>query len=639
MRKLLVALLLAFSCTIAWADEPKAEVRYSTFNAVQIANEDAIAASVLGAPNLNPAYIRYLSLHNFPASVRQTKKAIIDLVLNSLNAKYRPIVRTAGLPANSLNPVVLRVYLPDYGIDPKSWDRLAETGSGPTPLPDPYFHTFIITDPQTLPLDTPLPGFPPNVAVVEWTPEFDVDYSEAGGNGWGEVRIKAPNLDGVWFNGEHVTTKTGDDRTYEIRGLTQQKYWYSVRCTGKYMDKDYDVTTKVDCREQRRGTLTLKLPEKPKEAKMEKKVVKQEKILASAPWIALEPDPRNRGSTIANLIKLTNTRNPILRGDWFVTYGTLAPAYYDLIGLPQHDNPDPVAAKKQPKVFLEKDFEKLLKVDENAAITDIVAGIADTRFVTLHNRVLQRFSTVTGVTGGYYWRSQDTDKGIDDEDYLNQIVNFAKPKAVAKEIIGNGRNGLNLYFVADNAGIGLNLAAASVAQHSDAMPCKYQDKQVWVSRNCMLCHMNGMIDVQDKVRKIARDKIALFIADKTKDQDIAKKIEEAFSPDFKPILELDNAKFQAAVKAACGKDPNVVAKDQEELIWTYFDKPVTLDRMAWDAGIPSDKLKMMLRDGINLDYTLTAVLQDPEEPVAVLSWERQGFAALMNYIIGYQPKK
>jgi uncharacterized protein (TIGR03000 family) len=632
---------------------PRTEVRYSVFNVVQICYADSLGVAALQNAELDPNYIRYLSLHNFPAKKRLQKKANIDFVLNSLNATYRRIVQTASLPIGTTCPVVLRVNLKDYGISPAAWDRLAETGSGATPLPDPYFHTFVVQDIQTLPIPvvpvvTPpaQPVTPPAANKPTWQPKLEVLYENSEYQDRGEIYVNAPGMRDVYFDNTPMEKKEGDRRTFRTPQLERgHTYNYELRVTGAYQGQAYDVSTKISFGCGRKTNISLPVP-KPVDDHISKAkddtdstLLSNKKVFAASPGTALEQEPALRGTTIAGLIKLTNTRNPVLRGDWFVVYATQAPAYYDLIGLPRRPNPDPVAAKKTPYVYLERDFEKLMNADEKAAAKDVVAGITDTRIVTLHNRILHRFNTVTGVTGGYYWRSKDTDTGIDDQDYLNQIVNFDHPNFVATEIIASGRNGLNFYFVADNKGTGLALAAAAVAQHSEAMPCRFQDKQVWVARNCMLCHANGMLAMRDKIRAISQNKIALFIADKTKDKEVALRITEAFSPDPKGIIALDNAKFTASVLATCGLDGRSIAKQQEDLIWSYWDKPVTLERMAWDVGIAPDKLREMLHRGINLDYTLVSILQDPEVPVATLAWERQGFTALMQYVISYKPEK
>lgn len=592
------------------------EQQYSTFNAVQLANADIIALEALHDPSLDTTQIRYLSLHNFPEAERAARKANVDFVLNSLNPHYRRIVRTASLPVNAASPVVLRVNLYDYGITPVAWDQLADNGSGATPIPDPYFHTRIT--PTSL-----------NVVTVpsNWSPAFVVTNA-ATAAGTSEIVIACPTGNyTVSFDGKAAEADTIRTRRFTMNIQNGRTNNYAINVSGTYSGIPFNVSKTLTAASGQAYTLTIAAP-----------TATTGTIVASAPWLALEENPGERGSTIANLTRVTNTRNPILRADWFCTYGTIAPAYYQLIGLELKNNPDPVAAVKTPKVFLQADFDRLVNVDVRSAGRDVVAAITDTRIVTLHNRILLRYPTVTGVTGGYYWQSKDTDRGIDDQDYLNNIHTFYDPNFVATEIIASGRNGLNFYFVADNKGIGLDLAAAAVAQHSDAMPTRLQDKQVWSARNCMICHGGGMITIQDRVRNIAQNRIALLINGRG-DSDTARRVDEAFSPPLPPIVDHDNATFLASCRAASGLDGPTIARSQEILITNYFDRMVTLERMAWDAGVSPAKLRAALEEGVNLDYTIVAVLQNPEEPAAVLAWERQGFAALMQYLISYQPRR
>lgn len=368
---------------------------------------------------------------------------------------------------------------------------------------------------------------------------------------------------------------------------------------------------------------------------------KPRRVYATASWLAIEQDAEARGSTIANLTKMTGTANPILRGDWFVNYATWGSAYYRLIGLDLKDNPVEADKAKTPKVYLEKDFERLFDFNFKESVEDIVGAVADTKLVTLHNRILHRFSTRKGITGGYFWRSQDTATGIDDHDYMANIETFATPALDVQEIITSGRNGLAFYAITDNKGRLLDLADAKVAHHSAAMPTKLRDQQVWNARNCMLCHAAGLQPINCKVRNLARGQIGLFVTDHFKQQNrtLARQIIEAFEPNLQSIIDHDNAKYNAAALAACGKPGRAVGSDFESMVAEYFDQPVTLERMAWDVGLAPATLKAMLVEGINLDYQLTGVLQMPEEASAILPWERQGHAALMHYVIGYQPKK
>lgn len=356
-------------------------------------------------------------------------------------------------------------------------------------------------------------------------------------------------------------------------------------------------------------------------------------IFSHAFWLAIEPNEDDAGKTITDITEWTNSSSPILRADWFCTYAPWAPAYYDLIGLRLKDNPvKDDDAKKRPKVFLEKDFNALLHFDQKNAEEDITAAVTDTKIVTLYNRTLQRFNAVIGVLGGYYWRSQDTDNGLNQEDYLNQLRNFKKPKIKAQEIIANGRNGLNFYLLTDNKGRVLDVAAITIARHGDVMPTKFNDKQVFSARNCMLCHGAGMILPNDKVRAIAQDKIVLLIGDKTKNQKVAKAIDEAFYTKLSDAINLDNVRFTSAVLAATGFEAKAISRAYEDLVWQYYDQPVTLQDMARECGVAPDKLEILLKQGVNIDYTLTSVIQNPPIDVSRTTWENQGFRELMKYL-------
>jgi hypothetical protein len=531
------------------------ERRYSAFNAVQFAEADINVLAKI-EPKIKLDYIRYISLHNIPKASRPIYKAIVDFVLNSLSPFYRAIVRTASLPSYE-DPIVLRVNLIDYGINPKAWDDLAINGSGPVPLSDPYFHTRL-------------------EKVIE-------DFKE-----------------------EEYTEKVKQQQGTDEFGRP------------RYVEVPTKKTRKVKSGERKEYTLS------------------------TAPWLAIEPDPTIRGSTMSNLVKLTNstTGSPILRGDWFIVYATWAPAYYNLLGLQLRENPgQDEDAKKRPKVFLEKDFEYIFKFDEKVAVADIVAGIADTQIVALHNRILHRFNTVVGVTGGYYWRSQDTDTGTDAEDYMNDVTTFARPKIKAQEIIASGRNGLNFYALTDNKGRLLDVAAATIAQHGDQLPTKFPDKQVFSGRNCMLCHAIGQRDIQDKVRALTNGNIQLIIPTSVKDPGAGRRVIEAFSPNLQTIIKADNEKFNASLLAASGMSGKELGPVLETIIYDYFYQQLTLEKMAWEVGIDPVKLGIMLKDGKGLHYTLTSVLQTPPLLVSRLPWERDGHSALMQFVITYQPTK
>lgn len=547
--------LVTSTCLQAQPEVPaKPEPTYRPFDAVAISGTDAVAVQVLADPTILPEYCRYLSLHNFPKEVRPRIKLVVDVVLNSFNSRYGRLIKTAAAPAD--DPVVLRVNLKDYNISPAAWDKLAETGSGPTPIPDPYFHATYIKTKLTY----------REYEKVEWWPG------------------------GVWPN---------DGKLYPPNSFRYQK------------------THREEIGRERT------------------------RMFQAAPWLSLEPEGATPGATLANLMHITKTKNPILRADWFIVYATWAPRYYEFIGLERKQN------KEGKWVFLEKDFNKLLKLDEIASAEDLVAGIADTKVVTLHNRILHRYPTANGIYGGYVWESNDTDAGINAEDYILNIHKFDKPKIKAREIIGASRNRLHLYAVSNDKGELIDFAAQQIAIHGDQMPTKWQDKTVWVGRSCMLCHAGGQIFIKDKVRALAQGKIMLLINSLAKqdeglanhlkaDPTLFKKIEEAFSPDLQPIIDSDNAKYLTAIRALTGLDGKEFGQLYEEVVWQYFDTTIGPEKAALEAGVPVDRLIAALQRGVNLDYNVTALLQNPPVEVSRLPWENQGHFSMMQQLLAWE---
>lgn len=542
----------------------KVAERYHTpFDVTKVAFADARAVAKTADPEVEVEYIRYLDLRCVPREHRMKLKRALDKLLNSLNTKYRDIIRTAVLPSEQ-DPVVIRVNLNDFGISKEAWDFLAENGSGPNGLPDPFYHVFL--EEVTNGKDT--------------TEEY-------------EEEVK---------------------RTGTRRGTNGQLY-------------ETEWTEKV----KRTRTVPGKSTKK--------------KTYATAPWLAMEPNQNDRGKTIAGLVDITQTKNPILNGQWFLYYAGIPPAYWLFIGLKGKIEKNDVT-----KVFTikdgEKEFEDLVKFDRVRAKQSQVGAISDSKIVTLHNRILIRKPTVNGLVVGYYWASFDTDSGIDDQDYLNNIANFDNPKIVAKEIIATAVNTLQVYAVADANGNLVSEAATKVAIHGDSMPTKIKDKVIYSGiRSCALCHNEGIIPIDDNVRDLASDSIALLITDKLKkenkekDRELAKRIKDAFKPNLKEIVKFDVSIHTAAIKACNDWSPNEDREAYEDFVVDYYDVSVTLEKAALEAGWPVDALELALKRAVGVDYTVTALISKKVKP-SRLPWERQGYAAMMNYLLSQpQPVK
>jgi hypothetical protein len=111
------------------------EILYTPDSSVRFALQDLQTIP----PDIQP-YIRYLSLYNIPRKDRKAWGQTLSFVCNSLGTR-----RKMYIPAfvGGSDETVIRVNLQDYEWDQKSFDKLAQKGSGPRAQPEPYFHALI----------------------------------------------------------------------------------------------------------------------------------------------------------------------------------------------------------------------------------------------------------------------------------------------------------------------------------------------------------------------------------------------------------------------------------------------------------------------------------------------------------------
>jgi hypothetical protein len=319
------------------------------------------------------------------------------------------------------------------------------------------------------------------------------------------------------------------------------------------------------------------------------------KIQVTAPWLAT-PDG---GAAIDNLVAVTQTQNPIVRGDWFLAYASWATTiknqavgYYDLLGL------------GNTLADIEKQFFASEK-DAARARSNLQGNVVFSS-VALHNRALVRLPSIATPLGGYFWFSHDTAKSIDDRDYCNVLLN---QKFDATEDIFSLFNGLQGYAVTNGVGARLDLAVAGIAIDSET---PLADRQVYSARNCISCHSRGMRPIQDEVRHLARKDIGLLVADPDQAAQI---FDLYFSVDLDPILKHDMATYEVAVRQTNDLSPLANGKQFEKFIWTYLDQPLDAKAIAREAGVIEAVLMAKLSRALNVDHTLTGLLQTPPRPV------------------------
>lgn len=101
---------------------------YSPNDAIINAAADARSLAGVGKTE-EMKYIRYLTVYNYPTTMRDDVIRLASFTVNSLSREEHIVRPAIGGPDN----IIIRINLTDYGIDPKDWDKLGDD------LAEPYF--------------------------------------------------------------------------------------------------------------------------------------------------------------------------------------------------------------------------------------------------------------------------------------------------------------------------------------------------------------------------------------------------------------------------------------------------------------------------------------------------------------------
>jgi hypothetical protein len=354
--------------------------------------------------------------------------------------------------------------------------------------------------------------------------------------------------------------------------------------------------------------------------------------LQPGPWVTT-PDG---GRAVLALVELTGSKTPCVRLDWMNTYALWAPGYYTLLGV------DPAGSVDQ--------IDKLLGVNQPDALRTRIQWLTDSKRVTIHQRVVDRWTVANTPEGGYLYVSNDTDKGIDDEDYL---VTFAQSfllkrrgrrfdsglKFQATEEIFSTPKKLHAYAVTDAKGKLLNAAVSTIANDTTSLYAKrLSDTNVYVGRNCVVCHdrAGGLQLMADRVRKLSRNRLALAVKQRGGSADVAADIANAYASDPDAIVKLDMAKYAAGVRGVNGRTVEENARIYEQQTARYLADGVTLDVAAGEAGVTPARLRAILSAASGLDPRLAGLLQEPPETIDRLQYERASYAQMMTLVAGFK---
>lgn len=298
--------------------------------------------------------------------------------------------------------------------------------------------------------------------------------------------------------------------------------------------------------------------------------VKEQDDVLPAPWLP--------GKEMGGLIKLTGSKVPIVRADYFINQTAVQQdrdghGYYDFL-----------------KLKAREDAEKLAVLDRKAAakIYRELGAIAVTSGVTLNNRQLFRIQALTGP----WWESRDTKDNKGTRNAANNLLD--KYTHDAEEIVFTLPNGLPAFHLNDNKGAQAKTAPDFIAGTTRTTN---NDTRIHVGYSCIVCHNEGGLrSIRDYSRKLYDPATGISLATLALDEKESKRLESVYLGPLKKNFDADSAAYGEATQDVCGLTPAKLSKAFES-VWTrYLDEPVTVAKAAAETGHTVEDFKKKLTE-------------------------------------------
>ncbi len=311
--------------------------------------------------------------------------------------------------------------------------------------------------------------------------------------------------------------------------------------------------------------------------------------------------------------RLTGTRLPALRADWFVATVSRPPLYDQFLRLPESLR----ALEEKLSVHLEPNFAR-----------DILRrGGLISSGVSRHNRLVERHRTPFGA----YWRSYDFKTSAGRGNLLlfplgprfpgNPFDDQAFEQA-GGEVIFNLPNGLQGYMLAkaDDTRLDAPAPVAIVRDRDETSGTP----EVVNGISCIACHKNGMKTFQDEIR----DHPAVF-------GDAKAKLLRLYAPpaEMDALLAKDEQRFLRALDLAIGpflRAGDDARKDVRDLVEPIgevvrgYDKDLSPDAVAAELGLSGvEALQGLIRGNPKLQELGLGPLLDARAVKREL-WEGRG---------------
>lgn len=356
----------------------------------------------------------------------------------------------------------------------------------------------------------------------------------------------------------------------------------------------------------------------PQAPQQKQQAPKQQGQQALAPWLTETVEARKN---LAGVIAMTQSRIPVVRGDWFFNQTAAAaersPNYYDFLGV------------KDEKTFqLAIGADLKLAEQFGAELRESVALSG----VTLQPRAIARHPTL----GGGYWRTFDFKTAKGEKNPLRVLGKDIEKVYDATEQFGTLPNGLWATGLFDRAGKAQATAPDDIASDGSS---RSNDRRVHVNVSCMRCHTNGGLqDIDGWVRNLLTPPLEL----RSSDYQRVRELRRAYARKLEPALTKDRLTFEEAVKEVTGgMDGKTYSRAYAEFWERYEDGKIDLVRAALDLGVSEKHWRAALDAKVKAgtgDTVLSAMLlANPRlNRIPIRVWEDLYQEAQLT-LRGYQP--
>ncbi len=299
-----------------------------------------------------------------------------------------------------------------------------------------------------------------------------------------------------------------------------------------------------------------------------------------------------------NYLTSYGTQYPIMRADAFVALATVAPNYYELLGLPK----------------TAKEFYAQLGIDEKllSESNRIKSGVkTDQLTVTLNNRILERRQGAFDV-----WSSNDVVNSKGKKNALRQLDviggDIHKLDIDGQEHVFELGNGLWGGFLNDAKGNRVDEVPVTIANDDN-----YRDHRVIVGRSCITCHDLGIKPFNSDQAKLLENQVVTLRTINPADAvALAGRYDERA---VQRNIRTDQENFRSTIEDMVGTSPERIAAMYANTVRGYTETRVTFHVAALEAGLSDDGLLAVLTPAI--DPNALYLIQAPGRTLNRDVWE------------------